>query len=348
VTVTSADPARPAVLTGLDVRGAENLRFETLTFDYVAKATDALSVTPFSVRDSRRITISGSTFDGDLAKGGDPAAIGYPAGRGFRSSNNVGFDFIGNEVHTFWKGIAISGSDHVRVIGNDIHSMRSDGINVIVPQGILIEANHVHDFRRAPDSGDHTDMIQFWTLNATRPGIDITIRGNLLQAGGGGQTHSIFMRNEMVDKGRAGPEMFYRRITIEDNVILNGHLHGITVGEADGVVIRRNTLLRDPALARGEGKADAVKLPRIAVNAASTDVVVEDNIAFLLPKPRPGWRIEGNLNAQDLSPAKPGFYAALFMPRPPGAATGLAALIPLTVRPDGPAARPGLGAALMR
>jgi hypothetical protein len=89
-------------------------------------------------------------------------------------------------------------------------------------------------------------------------------------------------------------------------------------------------------------------IPRIRIAGESTGVVVEDNIAFMPPGPKPGWRVEGNLHAQDMSPAEPGFYADLFMPRPPGSAQGLAALTRLMVRPDGPAARSGLGSRLMR
>jgi hypothetical protein len=348
VTVTSEDPAAPAVFTGLDVRNAANLTFRTLTFDYVAREGDSTKITPFRIADSRNIAVIGSVFDGDVARGGDPAGRGYPAGRAFQSADNTGFDFLGNTVHTFWKGLGIGRSTDVRVIGNDFHGLRSDGMNVNAPQGILIEGNHFHDFVRAPDTGDHADMIQFWTTNTTRPGTDITIRGNLMQAGEGGQTQSIFLRNELVDKGQAGPEMFYRRITIEDNVILNGHLNGITVGATDGLVIRGNTILRDPALVRRGERTDDRHVPRIRISKIATGVTVADNIAPALPEARPGWQVTGNLRAQDTWPTRPGHYADLFVERPAGGAEGLAARVPLKVRPGGPADRPGLGSSLMR
>jgi len=346
VTVTSDDPGAPALFTGLNVSGAANIRFETLAFDYRWTAGDALSIAPFSIRDSRNMAVIGCTFEGDIARGGGPAGIGHAAGRGFRSADNIGFDFIGNTVHTFWKGVGIGNSDNVRVIGNNFHGIRSDGLNVTQPQGILIEHNHFHDFERAPDSEDHPDFLQFWTMNTTRPGSDITIRGNLFDVGGGaGGLHSIFMRNDQVDKGLAGPEMFFRNVLIEDNVILNRHPHGIVLGATHGAVIRGNTVLRDPA----PGDRVAAKyIPRIRIAKESTGVVVQDNIAFALPQPQPGWRVEGNLRAQDMSPAEPGFYATLFVPRPPGSAEGLVGLTRLMVLPGSPAARPGLGSSLMR
>ena len=91
-------------------------------------------------------------------------------------------------------------------------------------------------------------MIQFWTSGTTSPSTNITIRGNILNSGAGDWTRSIFMRNEMVDLGLAGDEMFYQNILIENNVIYNAHAHGITVGETDGLTIRNNTILYNPAI----------------------------------------------------------------------------------------------------
>lgn len=64
-----------------------------------------------------------------------------------------------------------------------------------------------------------------------------------MDIGEGDKTQSIFMRNDLVDRGLAGEEMYYQNILIEGNVILNGHKHGITVGETDGLIIQNNTIL---------------------------------------------------------------------------------------------------------
>lgn len=69
-----------------------------------------------------------------------------------------------------------------------------------------------------------------------RPSVNIVIPGNILNSGAGVWNQSIFMRNEKVDTQDPGPEMFYRDIVIEENVILNAHQHGITVGETDGLI----------------------------------------------------------------------------------------------------------------
>jgi PKD repeat protein len=317
VTIRSADPARPAVFAGLDIRGAENLSFRDLVFDYVAKATDQTTITPFSITGSTNITISGSVFDGDLAKGGDAAAIGYPTGRGLNASGNTNFAFLDNEMHSFWKGLAIGGNTNARVIGNDFHSMRSDGLNANAVSGLLIENNYFHDFKRAWDTGDHADFIQFSSTDAKRPSSDVTIRGNLFDSGNNGDgIHTIFMRNDQVDKGLAGTEMFFRNILIEQNTIYADHLHGISVGETAGLVIRNNTLLH----AREDGLNGAISAPRIGVATDSTDVTIIDNIASkvagglegysALP---PGWTVGNNLIVQNTNMTEPNHYSELFV-----------------------------------
>ena len=319
VTIRSADANRPAVFTGLDVRKAENITFENLTFDYTWSKGQRVTTAPFGVQDSHNITIRGSTFDGDTAKGGDAAGIGYAAGRAFSGFRNTDFDFIDNTVHTFWKGVLIAESDNVRVTGNEFYALRSDGLNVGVPKGILIEDNYFHNFELAPSSGDHSDFIQFSTTNATRPGTDITIRGNLFDVGDGGAgTHTIFIRNDQVDTGLAGSEMFFRNVLIEQNTIYNDHLHGITVGETAGLVIRNNTVLHaDGGLAGGTGQ---IEVPRITVASGSTNVTIVDNIVGniggglqgyeTLPG---GWTVSNNLLVQDDDRSAPNHYSTLFV-----------------------------------
>ena len=61
-------------------------------------------------------------------------------------------------------------------------------------------------------------------------------------------TQSIFMRNEVVDQGLAGANMYYQNVLIENNIIYNAHTHGITVGETIGLTIDHNTALTEPGL----------------------------------------------------------------------------------------------------
>jgi len=209
---------------------------------------------------------------------------------------------------------------------------------------VLIEGNHVHDFDRSLTSGDHADMIQFWTNGTEAPSIDVTIRGNLLASGAGAFTQSIFMRNDQVDRGLASFEaMAYRNLRIESNVIINAHLHGITVGESDGLVIANNAVLRN-ALSEGEDDNPGLWTPQIRVSPASRDVEVLRNVSIKVTgfEDQRDWRLEGNLVAQDRAPSEPGHYARLFAGMPAGDPRDPATFAP---RPNGPLDGTGIGPA---
>ena len=153
-------------------------------------------------------------------------------------------------------------------------------------------------------------MIQFWTSGTTSPSTNIVIRGNFLDSGTGLPSQSIFMRNEMVDTGAAGDAMFYRNILIEDNVIHNAHVHGITVGETHGLTIRNNTILQNA----DSGNTGLVDVPTINVAAASTGVTVTNNILPRLPSiGSAGALVTNNLIVQSDFPDGANYVGDLFV-----------------------------------
>lgn len=314
VTITSADPLHPASFSGLDIRDAANLTLDGLVFDYDFKAGDPIYSRPFSVSGGENITIRNSTFDGDVASGVSEAAdgFGYAIGLSIRGTTNVNVE--GNEIYNFHRGLVVSESDAVAVTGNDIHSIRMDGMDFSQIHGALIEGNNIHDFRGSPTSADHCDMIQFWTNGTTEPSTDIVIRGNVLDIGEGTATQSIFMRNDLVDRGLAGSEMFYQNVTIEQNVITNGHLHGITVGETAGLVIRQNSVLHADG-GNVDGADSGVEIPRINVAQTSTGVSIVGNITSAISgwSSQSGWTVSQNAFVQDQNPGTPGYYNDVFV-----------------------------------
>ncbi len=310
VTIASADASNPAIFSGLDIRGAENIGFDGVVFDYDYGSGDARFIRPFVVNGGENIAIRNATFDGDLARGVSSVADGHGWGTGLSVRNATGVTIEGTEFFEFWKGAVLNGIDDLVVRDNDIHSMRMDGLNFAKVQNASIENNHIHDFDTAESSGDHADMIQFWTNGADRPSTDVVIRGNTLDIGAGDWTQSIFMRNDMVDRGLAGKEMFYRDLTIEDNVIVNGHRHGITVGETDGLTIRGNSVLH--ADGRDADGTDApVEIPWINVSARSRDVTIADNLVSRISADT--GTVTGNVLVQDQDPNAPGYYGDVFL-----------------------------------
>lgn len=315
VTIAAADPANPPEFSGLDLRGVSNLTFRDVTFDYTFKAGDPVYTAPFKVGyNSSNVAFDGCTFDGETAEGVSATADGYGTGIGLTVRDSTGITIEDCEISGFWRGATFGNSNNVVVIANDIHSIRSDGLNFAAVQGAVIENNHIHDFKTSPNSGDHSDMIQFWTNGTTRPSTDIVIRGNTLDIGEGDATQSIFMRNDRVDRGLAGPEMFYQRVTIENNLIVNAHAHGITVGETAGLVIRNNSVLHADG-DNPDGLDTAVEIPKIAVAATSTGVTITQNATAAIEgfSGQTGWTVTKNAIVQDQNPYAAGWYGTVFV-----------------------------------
>ena len=122
------------------------------------------------------------------------------------------------------------------------------------------------------------------------------------------------MRNDLVDRNLAGYEMYYRDVIIEENVIINAHLHGITLGESDGVRIANNTLIHNPA---SDGKQDNPPLwiPQIRVKENSKNVDISNNMMSKVVghSDQTTWRVSGNVTIQDRAPSQPGYYNKVFV-----------------------------------
>ena len=344
VVIASADPSRPARLSGVVLRQVADFEMRDLLIDYTFSPGDEGYERVFEVYDSRDVILSQLVLDGDEAYGVSATSDGFPTGHGLVVRGVDGFTLEDSEVRGFFRGLEFSRSQDVTVRGNDLHSMRMDGMTFAQMNRLLIEANWIHDFDRSLASGDHSDMIQFWTTKTDEPSRDVTIRGNLLASGTGAFTQSIFMRNEEVDQGsQSFAKMAYRNVRIEDNVIINAHLHGITVGETDGLVVADNAVLRN---AHSEGEEDNPDLwmPRITVSSASRDVTIDRNItgAITWPEGQPGWQVENNLLVQDRSPSEPGFYVSVFAGMPAGDSRDPATFAP---RAGGPLDGTGIGPA---
>lgn len=314
VTITSADPLHPASFSGLALSNVSNLTLDSVVYDYTFKPGDPLSKAPFSIMGGDHVTITNSTFDGDVASGGSVADNGYGTGYGLMVRGATNVTFSNNEMTNFHRGLVVNSSVGVTVSGNDISAMRSDGMDFAQVKGVLIEGNTIHDFRGSPTSLDHPDMIQFWTTGTTAASTDIVIRGNVLDIGTGTPTQSIFMRNELVDLGKAGTAMNYQNVTIEQNVITNAHLNGIVVGQTTGLTIQHNSVLHADGGAV-DGADASVEIPAISIAQSATAVSVTNNATSAVYgwTGQTGWTVSQNAFVQDQNPGAPGYYANVFV-----------------------------------
>jgi hypothetical protein len=340
--LTSIDPAQPARLSGLFIYQASGLEIRDLVLDYVFQPGDEVWTAPFEVVQSEGITLRRLLIDGDTAHGISDEADGYGYALGLSIAQSRGVTLDGSVIRGFTRGLGVSDSSDIRIAGNELHDMRITGMYFAAVSDVLIENNHIHDMRYAPTSTDHPDMLQFWTAGTTSPTTNVVIRRNLLASGAGNWTQSIFIRNELVDTGQASFEaMAYRHIRIEDNIVINAHLHGITVGESDGLVIANNAVLRNRT-SEGQEPNPPLWTPQITVAPSSRNVVIERNITAAIAgfEEQPDWEVRDNLLAQDRAPTQPGYYARLFTNMPAGDPRDPASFAPLR---GGPLDGTGIG-----
>lgn len=299
VTLRSADPAQPARFTRIALRGARNIALENLAFHYVPRAGDGTGVAMLEVRGSAEtpasdITVSGCSFAGEPAApsvGADPldaAAVaaqkglvsGAFSGRAIYMNRAERVTVSGNRATGVFRGFGFEKLAALEVTGNLLHDIRSDGMTFGELTDARIEANVLHALHpwrhdAAQARGDHPDLIQFWTTNSEAATRNVLIRGNLLVQrveDGGLFAQGLFMRNPKAEADAQGEAFFYRDIRIEDNVIYNGHINSLVVGETLGLTVSGNLLLADPRA--GDRK---IETPILSIARRSRDVTVRGN-----------------------------------------------------------------------
>lgn len=263
VTITSADPANPAVLrdqleilrvSGIDVTGIH------LAPD--GKALDLLDVV--LVSRSSDITLRGNTITGHIPDAGEglPANAdidsarkakdlieGQPFARGIRIVDSNAVRIEDNTLSRLRKGIILDTVEGASVTGNHLKDLREDGINLADAVSVTIAGNLMESFYPLHNYdniafADHGDFIQWWAGDGGLGIRDLVIRDNALLQGSGSWTQGIFGRGGGVAPD--GRSAVFSGIRIENNLINISHPNGIFVGDATDVQIAGNTLLPAP------------------------------------------------------------------------------------------------------
>lgn len=160
--IRSLDPADPARLRELMIFYSRNVRLEQIVFDYRFRTGDLSYTRPFQIRDSADISVRYSLFVGDNAGPGADVAQGFATGFGLSIRTARRITILGNEFRRFGRAVICDDVDGLIIRSNDLHALRSEGVNCVAVRNTAIEGNHFHDFVRDLDRGDHADMIQFY------------------------------------------------------------------------------------------------------------------------------------------------------------------------------------------
>lgn len=248
ITIESADPARPAVLTNLIIRDGSGFTVRNVEIDN--SSTGALA---FVIFNASNVVVDNVNFHGSLD--GDPT--NDASAFAIRWSNNV--TVTNSSFHELSNGINMNDSNYVTLKNNRFETLRMDGIRGGGVSNLLVEDNFFTDFH--PIAGDHADAIQLWTTNTTTSAHDIVIRDNVFTQGDGSAVQGVFLRDQVGN-------LPYLNVTIENNKIIGGNANGIAVDHVQGLVIKDNDVV---AL---EGTKSWIRVSR------SVDGVVSGNAAM--------------------------------------------------------------------
>ncbi len=274
VTIASASDSRPAVFNEMDLRNVSNVTLEGLEFDDGGGSGKA-----FVVYNSDGVTIRDSSFEGVVRNG-------YAASWGLQILKAEDITVEGSEFRNFTKSASFIDIEDLVVRNNDFWGASIDSMVFGDVHDVRIEGNEVHDQKV---NAKHTDMIQFWAVQKGQVSSDVTIKNNVLYSGGDGETHGIYIGNELVARG-GGRSDFYKDFVIENNTVVSGQYHGLSVGATDGLSIRSNTVLQTPG-----GSDNGVTIPRIVVDDRAVDVKISGNTAHMISDDGgKSWSVGGN------------------------------------------------------
>ncbi len=307
VTIKSADPSAMASFSEVYVNQTSNVTFDTIEFDYTYSSGQRESASKFRIDNSTNINIVNSVFDGDFASGTGTSADGTGFGKGLVVEGSANVTIANSEFHSWWKALNVGTSSDVDLIGNNIHTIRSDGINLGRVDGVLIENNYIHDFGGAAGSHDHRDMIQI-KRSSGDGSSDIIIRNNVLDMGAGDYTQGIWAGGD--NANYSDPTDWHQDIVIEGNIIYNAHTNGIALHMTDGLTISNNTLIAVPRAVTG-----GVTIPKITVGSSSTNVIIDQNVTSGIAghQGQSDWTVLDNAFVQNTNPSGPGYYDTQFV-----------------------------------
>lgn len=318
ITITSDDPTNRAVVQSLEFAGAVGIKLTGLVFKSnlasgAPNHTKPFYVGSYNAQQSENIEFLNCEFIGQNATAAaDPTEIGYGTAYGFFALGAKGLVVRDNSFRTFMRGAVFTQCQDLLVQGNSFRDMSSDAMDFVQSQRVRIAYNDIREFRIHPDSPAHPDCIQFWTSGTNVPSTDIEIDHNVI-FNFGEFSQSIFIRNEVVDQGLAGLEMYYKNINIHNNIIVNAHTHGITVGETDGLKITDNVMMNNANLLPN----GLVWVPRIHVSTKNLNVLIDRNIQPIMPleeipSPLPaGWTVGRTLILQREDATKLTYFGAV-------------------------------------
>ncbi len=309
VEIRSANADDPAVFSSIVVNNAQGLHFSQITVDFVPDETTKSHTSAVRINNSSDISIENSTITGGPAVNGVPESatkldasgnvLGLPAGRAITVFESSDISIADNDISQFHKGIVLSKVSNAAITGNEIYDLRTTPLSGSGLSDILVDGNHFHDSNpwNFGGTGDHGDLIHFWSLPGydTGPVSNITITNNLLEQGDGFAMLGIYIDDNANGIG-------FENLVISNNVISNDNSQAIRLENVQGT-ITNNTVVQPK---------DSKTVPYIALRDGSVADVSDNLVGRVVVEANSTNTGSGNILITRLDPSSPTYYDKIF------------------------------------
>jgi hypothetical protein len=224
LTITSADPARPARFNGLALHGTTGFTLRNLKVGGPPPSGWRYAMLVFRS--------SGFTAENiDLAGGHDEATGALDSALMVR--NVEGAKLYRLRIANHRNGISLLDVRKIEVLENSITDLRVDGIRGGGVNDARIARNVIASFH--PLAGDHPDGIQLWSRNQKESAENIVIEDNLILRGSGAPVQGIFIEDRI--------NLPFRKLVIRNNLCVGTMYNGIMIMGGDGAAITDNRVI---------------------------------------------------------------------------------------------------------
>jgi len=285
VTIQSASSTNPAVFNSFHVTSSQNITVSGVDVHMQPTATSTLWDSAVAIYNSTGIAFTHSTITGAPAVNGVPQTataldatgnvIGLPTGQGVTVIGSTGVSLTGNTITDFDRGVNLSNTSSIAIIGNHISDLRQTGIGGGNLSNVTISGNTISDsnpWAWGQAYGDHADFIHIWTSPPaqTSASSNINISDNLISQGAGAPILGINLEAQTAT-GQTTPVGF-SGVTISDNAVILGNAQGMRLENLANSSVSNNTLVQP--------ETGGVSTPGILfAQGGATNTVVSGNVA---------------------------------------------------------------------
>ncbi|GHF25377.1 hypothetical protein GCM10017044_20210 [Kordiimonas sediminis] len=281
-----------AKFDAIKITDSSNISFDGIEVEYI-RAQDGVDwEKAVNIARSTHIEISNADIHGSMDGNYDNDVFLISI------RDSAHFTLTNSDLHDGVRAFLADNSDYIKLVGNEVYDIRSDGFDFAEVKEVLIADNYMHDFHPNLEKGDHADGIQFWTAGTESDSENVVISNNTFLQGNGGGFQSIFIHSTIED-------LQFVNFDIFGNVIYNDSIHGITVTNARDINIENNTVIASP---------NAELPPSILIDNPKGVITVSNNVSNAIStKDSDLVVVSNNVVAQSVNENLDTHYSNLFL-----------------------------------